>query len=100
MKSIVLKFILSGILLASALNPAMAHEGKHKFGITGEISCHNNCVKDLGPVADRVCFLTGVKGAFNGGAEVAKIKVTKYNWELETKSGGSPTWASARCMLF
>ena len=68
--------------------------------LTNPVGCHNSCNKDLGNINNRFCFLTRVQGAFNGAAESVAVRPDGSSWRLVTASGGSPTWAEARCIKY
>ena len=53
----------------------------------------------MGPTSDRVCFLMGVKGNFNGAGERVELSKEGGNWWLGGSSATNDVSAWAACLL-
>jgi hypothetical protein len=78
---------------------ASAHCITTRDGYTGEkVWSQGETAKDLGPMNDRVCFLTRIRGHFAGAGEQVRIRSENDRWVLDGTSQQSGVLAGARCV--
>lgn len=65
----------------------------------GRTWSQGSAFQDLGSSVDRACFLTGVKGAFEGGGEAVFVRVSGGRWQLGGQSGQVSIGGRANCVL-
>tara|TARA_Y100001949_G_C15963840_1_gene320567 strand:+ start:513 stop:1007 length:495 start_codon:yes stop_codon:yes gene_type:complete len=86
--------------IAQSLSSNVDFINRMRLKIGSESHCENTCKRVLGSEKDRFCFLTNVQGAFNGNPEFVSVRIEGGSWVLSTRSGGSPVWAKARCLIY
>lgn len=56
------------------------------YSIEHSVDAFTNSLKDLGPSAGKVCFLTVVSGRFEGGGEAVQVYMSNGRWNLSAQS--------------